>query len=185
MKKECSNAATERILALLILLLHGEHSRNDIFMSIETYERGATADSQHKMFDRDVSTLERVGIHVERHYEQDDILLYSIPMEQFSKDRSLSNYTRRKEHSNASTERVLTLFFLLLHDEYSRDDILLSIAGYRRGATPPSQQKMFERDLSTLEHVGIYVEWQFVKKGWILYSVPLEQFSKDSNMPNG
>ena len=181
MKKECSNASTERILALLILLLHGEHSRNDIFMSIETYERGATSESQHKMFDSDMSTLERIGVHIERQFGQDDVLLYSIPIGQFYKDGSLSNHTRRKEHSNASTERILTLLILLLQGEYSRDDILLSIAGYKRGAIPASQQKMFERDLSTLERVGIYVERQFVKKGWILYSVPIGQFSKDSS----
>ncbi len=77
MKKECSNASTERILALLILLLQGEFSRNDIFMNIAEYERGAEPSSQQKMLLRDLSTLERVGIHVKHQLGKDGVMRYS------------------------------------------------------------------------------------------------------------
>lgn len=65
MKAEQSNASTERILALLLLLMQGEHNRNEIFEAIAAYERGAEDDSQRKMLVRDLATLERAGIQVE------------------------------------------------------------------------------------------------------------------------
>ena len=83
MKREQSNASTERILALLVLLLQGEHNRDEIFMSIAEYSRGATDGAQRKVFERDLSTLERAGLHVERDKIARGMVLYSIPPEQF------------------------------------------------------------------------------------------------------
>ena len=37
MKREQFNASTERILALLVLLLQGEYNRDEILMSIADY----------------------------------------------------------------------------------------------------------------------------------------------------
>ncbi len=86
MKREQSNKSTERILALLVLLLHGEYNRDEIFMSIAEYSRGATLASQIKMFERDLSTLERAGLHVEREKIYRGVVLYSVPPQQFRKD---------------------------------------------------------------------------------------------------
>jgi hypothetical protein len=78
MTTEPSNASTERILALLLLLLQGEYSRDEIFAKIAEYQRGAEEESQQKMLARDLSTLERAGIQVERKAGK-----YTVPREQF------------------------------------------------------------------------------------------------------
>ncbi len=83
MKREQSNKSTERILALLVLLLQGEHHQDEIFMSIPDYRRGATDGAQRKMFERDLSTLERAGLHVERDKIYRGVVLYSVPPQQF------------------------------------------------------------------------------------------------------
>ncbi len=81
--KSRSNASTERILALLLLLLHGEHSREDIFAKIAAYERRAEPASELKMLDRDLSTLERAGVHVE--HSRSGVTHYSLAMAQFER----------------------------------------------------------------------------------------------------
>lgn len=56
----------------------------------------------------------------------------------------------------------------------------MSIAEYSRGVSAGAQRKMFERDLSTLERAGLHVERDKITRGVVLYSVPMEQFSKGS-----
>jgi hypothetical protein len=87
----------------------------------------------------------------------------------------------KREQSNKSTERILALLVLLLQGEYNRDEILMSIADYHRGATVASQIKMFERDLSTLERAGLHVERDKIYRGVVLYSVPPQQFRRHIN----
>ena len=87
----------------------------------------------------------------------------------------------KREQSNASTERILALLVLLLQGEHNRDEILSSIPAYGRGAAPASQVKMFERDLSTLERAGLHVERDKIYRGVVLYSVPPQQFRKDTD----
>jgi predicted DNA-binding transcriptional regulator YafY len=80
MTAESSNASTERILHLLVLLMAGEYSREDVFTKIDAYHRDADPDSERRMFERDVSTLARAGITITRHAGK-----YSITLEQFER----------------------------------------------------------------------------------------------------
>jgi hypothetical protein len=84
MKKEHSNKSTERILLLLVLLLQGTHSREDIFARLPVYRRDAKTDAQRKMLDRDLATLEHVGIRIERRYTDRGVVLYSVLPKQFN-----------------------------------------------------------------------------------------------------
>ena len=84
MKKEHPNKSTERILLLLVLLLQDKHSREDIFARLPVYRRDAKTDAQHKMLDRDLATLEHIGIAIERRYADKGIVLYSILPQQFN-----------------------------------------------------------------------------------------------------
>lgn len=85
----------------------------------------------------------------------------------------------KTEQSNASTERILALLILLLQGEQSREDIVDSIPAYRRGATAEAQQKMLDRDLSTLERAGLQVKRTTRLKGWTTYQILLSQFSTE------
>ncbi len=60
-----SNSSTERILALLLLLMRDAAGREDIFASIAAYHRDSSPESQRRMLDRDIATLERAGIAVD------------------------------------------------------------------------------------------------------------------------
>ncbi len=84
MTTEQSNASTERILALLLLLMQGEYSREDVLASIDAYHRDAEPESERRMFDRDLSTLERAGVQVERQ-SIGGVTRYSVPIEQFER----------------------------------------------------------------------------------------------------
>jgi hypothetical protein len=64
MTAEPSNASTERILSLLLLLTAGEHTREDILTRIAAYHRDGSLQSQRRMLDRDLATMERAGICV-------------------------------------------------------------------------------------------------------------------------
>lgn len=68
MKKEDSNTSAERIVLLLILLASTQegYSRTEIVERIPAYARNAKDASQNKMLDRDLSTLEKCGIHLIR-----------------------------------------------------------------------------------------------------------------------
>ncbi len=67
MKAERSNASTERILALLVLLLDAEQTRAGIYTHIDAYTRASASEqARRKMLDRDLSTLERAGINIVR-----------------------------------------------------------------------------------------------------------------------
>ncbi len=59
-----SNASTERILALLLLLMQDEHDQEDIFARIAAYNRDSSPESERRMLDRDLATMERAGICV-------------------------------------------------------------------------------------------------------------------------
>lgn len=65
MLTEPSNASTERILSLLLLLMADSQSREDIFAKIAAYNRDGSPESQRRMLDRDIATLERAGIAVD------------------------------------------------------------------------------------------------------------------------
>jgi hypothetical protein len=68
------------LLHLLVLLMAGEYSREDVLASIEAYHRDAEPDSERRMFERDLSTLARAGITITRHAGK-----YSITLEQFER----------------------------------------------------------------------------------------------------
>jgi predicted DNA-binding transcriptional regulator YafY len=80
MLNESSNASAERILALLLLLMQGEYSREELYAKIDAYQRDAEPESQRRMFDRDIATIRSVGIQVEHKAGK-----YSIPMAQFER----------------------------------------------------------------------------------------------------
>jgi hypothetical protein len=80
MKAEQPNASTERILSLLLLLLQGEYSKDEIFAKIAAYSRGAEDDSQRKMLGRDLAPLERAGVQVECKAGR-----YFVALEQFER----------------------------------------------------------------------------------------------------
>ncbi len=101
MTAEPSNASTERILHLLVLLLAGEYSREDVFAKIDAYHRDAEPDSERRMFDRDVNTLERAGIQVERKAGR-----YSIPIEQFGRPAP-REYAHEEIHPTALDAGIL------------------------------------------------------------------------------
>ena len=58
----------------------GPRSRDEIFAKIAAYHRDAGTASQEKMLDRDLSTLERAGTHVERKAGR-----YFVPVTQFER----------------------------------------------------------------------------------------------------
>jgi hypothetical protein len=88
MKTEIANKSSERILALLVLLLQQDCTRQDIIEQIPAYRRGASPDAQRKMLDRDFSTLERVGVQVSRR-ETPVGLSYRVLSSQFEKGGNL------------------------------------------------------------------------------------------------
>ena len=67
MTAEPSNASTERILHLMLLLMQGEYSKDEIFSRIAAYEHGAEDDARRRMLDRDLATMQKAGIEVSRH----------------------------------------------------------------------------------------------------------------------
>ena len=83
MTAEPSNASTERILYLMLLLMQGEYSREDILTRIAAYARDGSPEAQRRMLDRDISTLERVGIEVSRRAGR-----YFVALEQFERRRA-------------------------------------------------------------------------------------------------
>ena len=87
MKAEEASKSCERVLSLLMLLLHGYHSRQEIVASIADYARCTSPDAQRKMLDRDFSTLERTGIQIDRQPLPIRGLAYSIPLSQFQQEQ--------------------------------------------------------------------------------------------------
>jgi predicted DNA-binding transcriptional regulator YafY len=86
MKTESASQSSERVLALLILLLQQECRRQDIVAQIPAYSRATSTDAQHKMLDRDFSTLERAGVQISRR-ESDSGLFYCVHSDQFEKGK--------------------------------------------------------------------------------------------------
>src|SRR5437016_1893329 len=84
MKTEIANKSSERVLALLILLLQQDCSQQDIIEQIPAYRRGTSPGAQRKMLDRDFSTLERVGVQIIRQ-ETPVGLSYRVFSSQFEK----------------------------------------------------------------------------------------------------
>ena len=99
MTAEPSNASTERILHLMLLLMQGEYSKDEIFSRITAYERGAEDDARRRMLDRDLATMQKAGIEVSRHagryfiapsqFERRARVLCSEPMYPTALDRPL------------------------------------------------------------------------------------------------
>ena len=99
MTTEPSNASTERILSLLLLLTVSEHTREDILTRIAAYHRDGSPESQRRMLDRDLATMERAAICVSHkngrywvslsQFEQSARRLSSEPMHPTALDRGL------------------------------------------------------------------------------------------------
>ncbi len=113
MTAEPSNASTERILSLLLLLTAGEHTREDILTRIAAYHRDGSPESQRRMLDRDLATMERAGICVSHkngcywvslsQFERTARRLSSEPMYPTALDRGLMLWIPRQPRSIENT----------------------------------------------------------------------------------
>ena len=111
MTTEPSNASTERILSLLLLLTVSEHTREDILTRIAAYHRDGSPESQRRMLDRDLATMEHAGIEVCRtdgkysvaiaQFERRAAAFASEPMHPTALDRGLLLWTPRQPRPRA------------------------------------------------------------------------------------